>query len=77
MVPAFQKYALTEAAPYRRNWLITNVGVTYGPAYCARTAVNLVGIWANVLSEVVYFVASKDASGQPLNGSKSYWALPR
>ena len=72
VVPAFQRFALTEVAPYQDNWLVANIGGNYGANYPARTAVNLIGIWANVPSEVVYFVASKDANGQTLDGSNSY-----
>ncbi len=72
IVPAFQTYALTQATPYTDNWLVADVLGSYGPDYRLRSAVNLIGIWGNVPTEVVYFVASNDADGQQLDGSQSY-----
>lgn len=72
VVPDFQAFALTQVAPYKDNWLIANIGGNYGANYPARTAVNLIGIWANTPSEVVYFVATRDADGQTLDGSRNY-----
>lgn len=37
-----------------------------------RSSANLAGIWANTNEEVVYFVPTSDADGQPLNGSNDY-----
>jgi hypothetical protein len=72
IISQFKEYALTKSAPYRNHWLCANIGGNYGANYRQRTTVNYAGIWANVPSEVVYFVASRDANEQALNGSNSY-----
>ena len=43
-----------------------------GNDYAIRTAANYIGIWANATAEVVYFVTTRDANGDPLDGSKRY-----
>ncbi|PZQ46887.1 MAG: DUF1254 domain-containing protein [Rhodovulum sulfidophilum] len=72
VVPAFQQFAQTEVAPYRDHWLFAGIGGTYGADFRARSAVNYAGTWANVPTEVVYFLASRDADEAPLDGSRSY-----
>jgi hypothetical protein len=72
VIPRFQQYALTGSAPYVHNWLCGAIGGNYGPNYRRRTAANYAGIWANAPTEAVYFLASRDSDGQPLNGSNSY-----
>jgi hypothetical protein len=64
--------ALTKTAPYRNHWLCGNTGGNYGPNYRLRTAANYAGIWANSPGEAIYFVGSRDANEQPLNGSNGY-----
>jgi hypothetical protein len=68
----FQEYALTTSAPYRNHWVGAGQTGNYGKDFWLRTSVNFVGIWANVLDEVIYFVATRDADEKPLNGSNSY-----
>ena len=72
VIPYFLKYAVTKSGVYKNNWLGTIGTGNYGKNYWIRSAANLVGIWANTNDEVVYFVATQDADGQPLNGDNSY-----
>ncbi len=72
VIPYFLKYAVTKSGIYQNNWLGTIGTGHYGSNYWIRTAANLVGIWANTNDEVVYFVATQDADGQPLNGDNAY-----
>jgi hypothetical protein len=72
IVAQFKEDALTKTAPYRNHWLCGNIGGNYGAEYRVRSAANYAGIWANAPSEVVYFVGSRDANEQPLNGSNNY-----
>lgn len=73
LVPEFQEYALTKAAPTRDHWTGGNPAVgAYGKDFWLRASVNFAGIWANTVEEVIYFVATRDATGQPLNGDNGY-----
>jgi len=72
VIPEFQEYAQTKLGPARGGWMRAAVSGNYGTDYRARTAVNLVGIWGNATSEVVYFGAVHGADGRPLDGSSSY-----
>ena len=72
VVPEFLQYAVTKSAPFKNNWLGTLGTGNYGSDYWMRSSANLVGLWANTNDEVIYFVATKDAEGQPLNGSNDY-----
>jgi hypothetical protein len=71
-IAQFKEDALTKTATYRNHWLCANAGGNYGADYRLRTAANCAGIWANTPGEVVYFIGSRDADQQPLNGSDSY-----
>jgi hypothetical protein len=71
-IPAFKRYATTEAAPYRNHWLGAAPSGNYGADYRLRTMVNLMGIWGNTADEVIYFGAFRDAEERPLDGGKSY-----
>ena len=72
VVPEFLNYAVTKSGHFKNNWLATIGTGIYGSDYRKRTAANLVGLWANTNEEVVYFVVTKDADGQPLNGDHAY-----
>ena len=48
------------------------VGGIYSDDYWTRTAANLVGIWANSTHEVIYFIATRDGDGNPLDGGNTY-----
>ena len=73
VVPQFQEYALTKSAPTRDHWTggAPNAG-NYGADYWLRSSVNYAGIWANAADEVIYFVATSDSGGKPLDGSSQY-----
>lgn len=72
VVPWFLRYAVTESGVFRNGWLGTLVVGNYDDELLVRSAANLVGIWANSASEVVYYVGTRDGEGQPLDGSRSY-----
>ncbi len=72
IISQFKQDALTKTAPYRNHWLCANTGGNYGASYQLRTAANYAGIWANTPSEVVYFIGTRDANEQTLNGSNGY-----
>jgi hypothetical protein len=72
VVPQFLKYAVTKSGVFQNNWLGTLGTGNYGADYWKRSSANLVGLWANANDEVIYFVAVRDAEGQPLNGANDY-----
>jgi len=72
VVPEFMDYAVTKSAVYRNQWLGTLGTGNYGANYRMRTSVNLVGLWGNSSEEVVYYVGTRDADGNPLNGANDY-----
>ncbi len=72
IISQFKENALTKTLPYVNHWLCANAGGNYGANYELRAAANYAGIWANTPNEVVYFVATRDANDQALNGSNSY-----
>jgi hypothetical protein len=71
-VPEFKAYAFAKSAPYRNHWVGGGTTGNYGKNFLLRTVVNYAGIWANTTDEVIYFVATRDANEQRLNGSNSY-----
>lgn len=72
VIPEFLHYAVTKSGAYRNNWLGTLGTGNYGADYWKRTSANLIGIWANANDEVIYFVATVDADGRPLDGANDY-----
>jgi hypothetical protein len=72
IISQFKQDALTKTTPYRNHWLCANSGGNYGANYWLRTAANYAGIWANSPGEAIYFIATRDADEQPLNGSNTY-----
>ena len=72
VVPEFLGQAVTKAGVFKNNWLGTIGTGNYGENYLIRTSANLVGLWANTNDEVIYFVGTMDADGQPLNGAHDY-----
>jgi hypothetical protein len=72
VVPQFLKYAVTKSGVFQNNWLATLGTGNYGADYWKRSSANLVGLWANSNDEVIYFVGTQDAEGQPLNGANDY-----
>ena len=72
IVPEFLKFAVSKSGVFKNNWLATLGTGNYGSSYWIRSSANLVGLWANTNEEVIYFVATQDADGQPLNGANDY-----
>jgi hypothetical protein len=72
IVPEFIEYTFTKSAPYRNHWVGGGAAGNYGADYRVRTVANYAGIWANTPDEVLYFIATRDANEQMLNGSNSY-----
>lgn len=54
------------------GWSVTYVAGKFGNDVMARDIVNYGGLWANVISEAIYFVGLTDSDKQPLNGSNTY-----
>ncbi len=72
VVPQFLQFAVTKSGAFKNNWLATLGTGNYGNNYWIRSSANLVGLWANTNDEVIYFVATQDADGEPLNGAHDY-----
>lgn len=72
IIPRFIGDVFMPPAASRNHWTGGASTGNYGRDFRLRTAVNYAGIWANVGDEAMYFVASCDAAGQPLNGSLTY-----
>ncbi len=72
VIPRFNRFAQQEAGLVRNNWFGTMVIGNYGEEFWIRSTANLIGIWANNTHEVIYFVTTRDAAGQPLDGSQTY-----
>ena len=72
IIAQFKDDALTKTMPYINHWLCGSTGGNYGADYKVRKAANYAGIWANSPGEVVYFVGTRDANEQPLDGGNEY-----
>jgi hypothetical protein len=73
VIPRFMRYATQEGGQVRNNWLGTAMILgNYGENFWIRSGANLIGIWANNSHEVIYFIATRNAAGQPLDGSNTY-----
>lgn len=72
VVPDFKVFAFTKSAPYRNHWVGGASAGNYFDDFRMRAVVNFAGIWANNIGEVTYFVATRDADEQPLDGSNGY-----
>jgi len=72
VVPEFLTFVVTRAGKYENSWLAPLLLGNYGSDYWVRTAACLLGIWANTTQEVIYFVGTRDADGEILNGANSY-----
>ena len=71
-MPEFLAFAVSKSGVFENNWLGTLGTGNYGSNYWIRSSANLVGLWANTNDEVIYFVATRDADGQPFNGANDY-----
>lgn len=54
------------------GWSVTYVAGTFGNDIMARDIINYGGLWANAISEAIYFIGQTDSDKQPLDGSKTY-----
>jgi hypothetical protein len=54
------------------GWSVTYKAGNFGNDMMARDIVNYGGLWANQISEAIYFVGLTDSHQQLLNGDKSY-----
>ena len=76
IIPEFVHFAMTGASPAQggsgKNWTGLLGCGNFGSDYEHRTLTDLMGIWANVNDEVVYFGSMKDSEGRMLNGSNTY-----
>jgi hypothetical protein len=72
IVPQFLNRAAMKVGAMRNNWVASLGTGNYGENYWARSAANLVGIWANNNNEAVYFVLMGDEEGKTPIGSNDY-----
>lgn len=56
----------------KNHWVRPAVAGTYNDDWLGRSLINLGGIWANRLDEVVYYKGSLDGDGVQLNGDHTY-----
>ncbi|MFM0739190.1 DUF1214 domain-containing protein [Paraburkholderia xenovorans] len=70
-IPGFLQHA-KGFGTQKDGWSVTYVAGKFGNDYVARDIVNYGGLWANVISEAIYFVGLNDSDKQPLDGSKTY-----
>jgi hypothetical protein len=54
------------------GWSVSYAAGDFGDDMMARDIINYGGLWANVVSEAIYFVGLTDSNKQPLSGSKTY-----
>lgn len=72
VVPRTRDEATTKVLSAANGWLAVNQLGRYGDRFHVRMATNLVGIWGNDSREVVYYVGTRDASGEPYRGGIPY-----
>ncbi|MFL9863674.1 DUF1214 domain-containing protein [Paraburkholderia fungorum] len=70
-LPAFLAYA-KGFGTQKDGWSVSYVAGNFGNDYVSRDIINYGGLWANVISEAIYFVGLNDSDKQPLDGSKTY-----
>src|SRR5262249_28742523 len=67
--------ALVAAGRIVNGWLISLVLGTYEDNFALRAAVALIGLGANIADDSVYALCEIDATGEPLDGSKSNYQI--
>lgn len=70
-VPEFLSYA-KGFGTQKDGWSVSYVAGKFGDDVLARDIVNYGGLWANTISEAIYFIGLADSDKQPLNGSNTY-----
>ena len=66
------KEKLSQLGVSKNGWTRPSTIGNYGEDYLSRTAINLIGIWANNTNEVVYFKTDSDGTGTKLDGGNTY-----
>ena len=66
------KEAVEKLGKIENGWARPSTIGNYGKDFISRTAINLIGIWANNTGEVVYFKTNTDGKGTPLDGGNTY-----
>ena len=56
----------------RNHWARPKVCGNYGDDWLARSCIDLGGIWANTLDEVLYYKGREDSSGATLHSDHTY-----
>jgi hypothetical protein len=56
----------------KHNWTRPKVCGTYEDDWLARTCINIGGIWANTLDEVLYYKGRVDSTGDTLHSDNTY-----
>jgi hypothetical protein len=72
VIPMFKDYVSTNREHHRGHWIGGGQMGHYGADFRLRTMANYAGIWANTADEAVYFGATRDSNGVPLDGARSY-----
>lgn len=71
--PALAKAAATIGhGTVKNGWARPAVAGVYGEDWLGRTLVNLGGIWANTMDEVVYYKGNLDSTNTQINGDNTY-----
>jgi hypothetical protein len=70
-IPAFLEGA-KGFGTQKGGWSVSYVAGKFGNDIMARDIINYGGLWANVISEAIYFVGLTDSDKQLLNGSSTY-----
>ena len=71
VIPEFLK-AAQGFGTQKNGWSVSYVAGNFGNDVFARDVINYGGIWANKISEAIYFVGLTDSNKQLLNGSNTY-----
>ena len=71
-LPQF-KEKLSQLGVSKNGWTRPSTIGNYGEDYLSRTAINLIGIWANNTNEVVYFKTNSDGTGTKLDGGNDLY----
>lgn len=70
-IPAFLEGA-KGFGTQKGGWSVSYVAGNFGNDIMARDIINYGGLWANMITEAIYFVGLTDSDKQMLNGSSTY-----
>jgi hypothetical protein len=71
IIPQFERDAVSKPGVFENGWMGIVTCGHYGDDWLVRTCANRVGLWANEVDEVIYYVGSFDGAGAPLDGGLS------